>query len=132
MNLKNISDNIKWGYQRLTRKWDDRVIWSIDFYLSEMIPIWIKELKDKKHGIPCVCFDESDWNNEKNDYKDGAEIKAQTKWDEILDKIIEGFEAQKKIEDEGLWEKDPEFNELNKKFNEGFDLLKEYYTDLWD
>jgi len=72
---------IKWAWQRLTRGWDDRVIWSIDYYLSEMMPAWLRRLKRVQHGYPCQFEGKPE------------------KWDEVLDTIIDGFEAAKQIND---------------------------------
>ena len=125
-------DQIKYAWQRVFRGWDDRVIWSIDYYLTEYIPIWSKELKDKKQGVPQTCLDINDWDDNKSEFKDGAFEKAEEIYNGILDKIIKGFEAQKRIEDESLWKNDPEYEELKKKFDEGFDLFHQYYETFWD
>jgi len=123
---------IKYAWQRIFRGWDDRVIWSIDYYLSEMIPIWLKVLKENSTCVSMQFYETDDWDAEKNEFKDGADEKAKAKYYETLDKVIDGFEAQKRIEDELLWKNDPEYDELKKKFNDGFDLFKIYYQTFWD
>ena len=60
-----------------------RDIWSIDCYLVEIIPPMIKRLKETTYGFPADLTEE--------------------KWIEILDKIILGFEAGKKIVDDANW-----------------------------
>ncbi len=77
---------IKWAWQRLTRGWDDRVIWSIDIYLARMLPIWLQVLKDDKMGVPSKLCTKS--------VEDGAVL-----WDDILDKIIKGFLAAQRIQE---------------------------------
>jgi hypothetical protein len=93
---KGIRNEIKWAWQRVFRGYDNRIIWSLDYYLSEMLPVWLRELKQEKAGIPTVCFEEDDWDNDKCEYKKGAIERACNKWDDILDGMIEGFEAHKK------------------------------------
>ncbi len=78
-------DKIRWGWQRLTRGWDDRVIWSIDIHLARMIPIWLQALKEDKMGVPSNLCTKS--------VEDGEEI-----WDDILDTIIKGFLAAQRIQ----------------------------------
>jgi hypothetical protein len=131
---KGIRNEIKWAWQRVFRGYDNRIIWSLDYYLSEMLPIWLRELKQEKAGIPTVCFEEDDWDNDKCEYKKGAIERACNKWDDILDGMIEGFEAHKKAEDDCTSWKigTPEYEEYRKKFNKGMDLFKEYFNCLWD
>lgn len=110
---------VKWAWQRVFRGWDDRVIWSIDWYLAENIPVWVRALKETKTGVSGACFD---WNNEDFD-------KAQQKQDEIFDAIIEGFESYNKL--------DSTFDQtvrdqLQLKFKRGFKLFRKYYSSLWD
>lgn len=123
---------IKWAYQRIFRGWDDRVIWSIDYYLSEVIPQWMDTLKKEKRGIPIEMFNPDDWDKKNSCYKDGTEDIASEKWDKILEDIRNGFLANKKIHDDDLWTNKPEYDKLNDVFNEGFDLFKKYFGNLWN
>lgn len=84
---------IKFGYQRLFRGWDDRVLWNVDAYLAQMIPIWLTELK-KQEACPVLLssdkpetetYDDTDWAANKEE------------WDAIVDKIVLGFEAANKL-----------------------------------
>jgi hypothetical protein len=130
--LNELNSQMFWAWQRVFKGYDDRIVWGIDSYLSEHIPLWIRELKEKKHGIPTQCFLPEDWDNIKCEYKNGAEEIAQEKFDNILNQIAEGFEAYKRIEQECLWIDDPEYKELTDRYNKGFDLFKEYFGNLWD
>jgi hypothetical protein len=123
---------IKWAWQRVFRGWDDRVIWSIDWYLTDHIPTWLEELKRQKVGVPCECFDSDDWDEMNGKYKEGAFEKAESKFYGVLDDIIAGFRANAEIEEKHLWIKDSEYPALAEKFNRGFDLFKEYYGSFWD
>jgi hypothetical protein len=117
-----------------------RDIWSIDYYLMEILPPMIKQLKKDTHGYPPDLTSD--------------------KWDEILDKMVLGFEAGKRIADSENWvmSEDTEmrvddsgkvdilnpwsedqikhFRELDeiddKLFDEGMSLFKEHFFSLWD
>ena len=143
---------VKWAWQRLTRGWDDRIIWSIDYYLARMLPIWLSCLKEVQHGYP-------------DQFEDSR------KWNEILDVIIGGFESAKQIQDHsfsawdllveqererygreldifnpedrvkmdiakeksGFWGKlKAQENEALERFRQGMALFTEYFFDLWD
>jgi hypothetical protein len=127
------SNNLRWAWQRVFRGWDERVIWSIDWYLAEMIPFWMRQLKEDKHGVPGMCFKEDDYNDAKSDYslKEGAWDRAEKEYDDILEKIAVGFESYLARE-EYKYKTDDEKNQLTKNFEEAFDLLKKYYGTFWD
>jgi predicted secreted protein len=118
--------HIKYAWQRVFNKYDERVTWSIDWYLTEMLPKWIRELKQNNHGVPMSMFDGMEHDENYNYSEEDGEI-ATKKWDNILDNIIEGFEAGRKIQ-----EFDEDNEEMIKKFNDGFDLFKKYFFNLWD
>jgi hypothetical protein len=121
---------IKWAWQRTFRGWDDKLVWSIDFYLATNIPQWLRELKKDKHGIPSMLLEDSDWDESKFNYMPGAFEKKVAVYDDILDQIILGFESYIKIE-ELRWD-DPERKVLEEKYNIGFDLFRKYFSTLWD
>ena len=130
--IRFLKNNIKWGWQRLFRGWDDRVIWSIDWYLTRHIPVWLKQLKEQKHGVPNEAFLPEDWDEKIGDYKPGKFEEAEARYNQVLDDIIAGFESHQKIEDESYWIKDPEYAPLQAKFENGLELFKKYYHTLWD
>lgn len=118
---------LKWAWQRIFKKYDDTVIWSIDWYLSSMIPLWINDLKNIQHGIPFLpeFFGDSLEPTE-------SEIEdAKKKWNAVLDKIILGFESDMKIKGY-KYSNDEELMDLENNFSIGFDLFKKYYRNLWD
>lgn len=150
-----------YAYQRVTRGWDDRAVWSIDYWLDEKMPDMLRKLKTDKHGIPCGMFpsDAQYLDADGNANEAGWEI-ATKRWDETLDKIIAGFEASRRIT-EGLWEEELgeyplrrpkgmdkgewekikherflKSEELRKRdeaiFKEGMALFAEHYWSLWD
>ena len=125
----SIKNNIVWAWQRMVRGWDDRSIWSIDVYLSDQIPQLVRKLKEIAHGVPGAMFDAEDWDTKADAWKDGKMEEATAKWDAILDEIADGFEEYYVLSVEGdcsmeAWE--------SEKFKRAFDLLKEYFPNLWD
>ena len=129
--VEEICDRIKWAWQRVFRGWDDRVVWSIDHYLTEMIPVWLTKLKEDKTGVPVMCFEESDLNDVSG-CNNAAMDRAEQKYDNILDQIIEGFQTYQKMEDDCIWKNNPEYEELYKKFENGMKLFTEYFGTFWD
>lgn len=73
----NFLRRLRWAWQRVYRGWDDRVIWNLDWYLAKMLPIWLRQLKAQKHGVP-MGLDSAGW-------------------DAVLDDVIAGFEAAHRI-----------------------------------
>lgn len=127
--VKDVSRQIKWAWQRVFRGWDDRIIWSIDFYLDEKIPVWMEQLKKQKHGVPSCLFESEDWD-ELNGVSDEKYAIAEAKFDSILDQIAEGFKAHREMEE--FHQNEPEYKELEKKFDNAFSLLHTHWSSLWD
>jgi hypothetical protein len=123
----NIFRQIHWAWQRVFRGWDDRVIWSIDVHLCEIIPVWIRELKNQKQGIPGRLFGDNNYNPNSKNYHTfpGTDETAIMKYNAILDIIIEGFEILKK----DYFDRS---EEDQKKIHLAFKFLEEYFETLWD
>ena len=115
---------VKWAWQRVFRGWDDRVVWSIDSYLSEKMPEWIAVLRDKKQGIPMLCIPEGATGNSGDGLEEG-----EAKWDGILDDMIDGFNAAREIQN-SYWP--GTYDETVARFRRGMALFVEHYFDLWD
>jgi hypothetical protein len=151
--------NLVCAYQRLTRGWDDRAVWSIDYWLDDKMPAMLRKLKEDKHGIPMSMFDGLPMNDQ--DYHDEPEMNiAEERWNAVLDKMIAGFEASHRVKegiyeeelgdyplrrpkdvDKAVWEKVKHdrflaSEELRKRdeaiFKEGMALFAEHYWSLWD
>jgi len=102
----NAWDEVRFAWQRVFRGWDDRAVWSIDYWLDAKMPDMLRRLKDTKHGIPSSMFTPEDyipqgeWQG--NPSEEGM-ARAEVRWDAVMDKIIAGFEASRRIK-EGLYE----------------------------
>ena len=127
--VEAISQQTIWAWQRVFRGWDDRVIWSIDYYLEENIPQWMKGLKEKGHGIPSVLAEDYDLNLDTHEgMQDGIKV-----WGMILDDIAEGFIAKRKLDFYEIDSDDIEaIEEAEKSFNKAMSLFVKYFGDFWD
>lgn len=141
--IKNIPDNIveifyyypKSLLQRAFRGWADRDIWSLDSHLLIILPQMIEHLKKHSHGYPGV-----------------DEASTPEKWNNILDQMIEGFEAGKKVLDDDYVDQiQPKWFENGEKltsetlqksmeenlkdqdlFHERMKLFDRWFFSLWD
>jgi hypothetical protein len=101
-----IYNETKFILQRAHRGWADSDTWSLDGYLNSWMPAALRHLKEHKHGVPSCMFvpEDSivggDWQGNPSD--EGM-VRAQARWDAIMDKMIEAFEASKRMSD-GIYE----------------------------
>lgn len=150
---------IKWFIQRGHRGWADCDTWSLDHYLNSWMPKALAHLKKYNHGVPCEMFDSMDEYDSPSTTDSSMKI-AIERWDTIMNKMIEGFKASKRIVD-GLYEeelgpyplrkpagitkeawrqkRDDRFKESRKLEardealrKEGMGLFVEHYHSLWD
>ena len=135
-SVANTVHNLKelfWYYpkeviKRGTKGYSHRDLWSFDAYLLQVLHNGMKELKRIKHGYPCDC--QKPWDNNRD-------CQCERKFDEALDKMVEGMEAGRRIIDldyretyDSSWEE--KIKEDKKIFDEAMDLFKEYFFALWD
>lgn len=119
---------VRYAWDRVFKGYDCRVAWSIDHYLNKMIPLWVEEIREYS-GIPMQIFRSDDYD-EKGYVKKEAEERAKKEWNEILNKIIAGFQANQKMMDIMIKTKE-EYKEQEKIWQEGMQLFIKYYNSLW-
>ena len=119
-NLEEICNFIQNFLTRGLYGWCNRDIWNFDTYLLDIIIGGLKELKKIKHGYPCKC-------NVMSEDFDPEKCTCSDRWDEVLYRIVEGFEAGKNLYDEY-----PENPEDRKKFDKAMQLFYDYFFNLWD
>ncbi len=113
---------VMWCYQRAFRGYGDCDVWSIDDYLTIILPPMLETLK--KDGMT---------------YPGQGEAGTPEKWADIVDKMIAGFEAHKRIMDLEYEEgKEKPIEQIRKElsrddeiFKEGMRLFTEYFGALW-
>ena len=160
---RRIYNETKFILQRARRGWADSDTWSLDGYLDSWMPAALRHLKEHKHGVPASMFvpEDSivggDWQG--NPSEEGM-VRAEARWDAIMDKMIEAFEASKRMS-EGIYEaelgdypmgrpsgvsidaweavKESRFAAIRllterdqKIFEEGMALFVTHYHSLWD
>jgi hypothetical protein len=128
--LEEWGRQIRWAWQRVFQGWDERVIWSIDYHLAEMIPLWMRQLKRDKMGAPFMAYRDEDLQNLGEISKHADEL-AIMLYDDVLEDIALGFESYIKM-DNLINPKLPEYKLEEEKFNKGFDLLKKWFGTFWD
>lgn len=125
----NIYKEMKWACQRVFRGWDDRVVWSVDWWLNDIMPPILRKLKQDKHGIPIEFF--GDISPSEIGDNEEEEKCAEDLWNAEIDKMILGFESAKKI-CEYEWETTEELEQLNRNVELGMESFKKNYFNLWD
>jgi hypothetical protein len=131
---------IKFLYQRITRGWDDSQTWNLDYEIAKFIVPRLKRFKEITIGVPCNL---PSFNIDQR--SEDADKKAEKEWDDILDKMIKGFEWLLK-EDDWVFDSysDPSLTDkakyeeykkrqrlVQKEVTEGLNLFKIYYRNLW-
>lgn len=124
--VRDIRDNLRWASQRVFRGWDDRVSWSIDGHLCDLLPQWLRQTKNNLHGFPMSLVRDSDWIDNDYNLSEEAAYERELEWKDILETIALGFEAGARIVDHS--EKDDD----RKIFDKGMHLLHKHFFDLWD
>lgn len=149
----NIINNIKHMHQRIKKGYSFRDVYSMDEWFLTVIPNMIKDLNETKFGYPMsvtneeweeilnriiFCFRECDEKtcSIKNEYKENyhkaffGEFSKEKTLNGLLK--INFPEVPKELEDKYM----NRCNEIEKyrenMKNEGFDLLKKYFWNLWD
>jgi len=132
MIVREIGQEIKWAYQRVVRGWDDRVVWSVDVWLTEIMPNILFQLKNDKIGVPNSMFKDMVLG-ENHEYTDEQHELAKQNWNNELDKMITAFVVAKKLNDLEYDYKDKQLEEvLMKLFNQGMDSFRDNFFSLWD
>jgi len=150
--LERIENGVNWLYNRTINlllneakqkvyvridRWDT---WSMDSTLAHIIVPMLKQLKDVKHGAPCVDYEDTPeelWPNEAEieRYKlDGStDIHFFARWDWVLDEMIYAFDC--KANNDEIYmrlESQEDMEKEQARMSNGFRLFGKYYEALWD
>jgi hypothetical protein len=87
---------IKWTIQRARHGWSDRDGWSVDYTLNRLLPPALKNIRDKKHGMPMEFFTKADCDKNWNPTKGGWK-RAEKRYKKVFNAIIAGFEANTRM-----------------------------------
>lgn len=124
---------IKTIWERALYGWDRTAVWSLDWWICDIMPEILEDLKMNKTGVPGYMFDIL--RNGDIDTSEKGWEKARKKYDGYLDEMIEGFRAGKRIIEIGgdvpydEWK----FQEKDdwKKFHRAMILFHEHFFSLW-
>ena len=116
--------NFKHWYQRARYGYSYRDCWSIDWYLADIIPKMINQLKENLHGVPGDIADKY----VAEDKHDIDMTHATAEWESILDKIANTFKLEYEILDSCRTMTKKE----EKSRDEGWKLFRKHFGNLWD
>lgn len=136
---------IKWGFQRMFRGFDDRWYWQYERMNAEQTLKVLKWLQKNKHGSPHVTDSKKVISITEGETfaANGWEVnkKFHDRWNKALGLMVAGFEAYIKMEDVHLLDKDGKYDHkatvkeqkrLEKKWKTGATLFIDNYRGLWD
>lgn len=121
----------KWAWQRVWRGWDDSMVYSLDYWLSETMPQMINELRKHK-GYPGMMLTDEIAKLP----QDEIDKVCMSKWNSILNDIVSGFEAAQQISDGGGAAWDEYFEEYHKLYGDSLDWCSNDYNksrdEIWE
>jgi hypothetical protein len=127
----DIFRHIKWWWQRRTRGFDDRDLWSLDYTIAKFILPRLKSFKYNTIAYPAtpkmmkIQFDRSLSEKEHKKALKEAGIEAEKEWGEALDKMILAF--QYIIEDDYFAD-----DHKVRCIDDGLMLFCKNFLNLWD
>jgi len=130
-------DRVKWAYQRVYRGYDDRATWGISYWLNDMMPKILSQMKGSAYGIPMAFFNEE--MDDDGNYTEEEETKASERYDKVIADLIWAFEEMKRLEDfefdyknKTVKQNMAEYNKRMKEAKKKMGLLIEYYYEIGD
>ena len=115
-NIKHTFRWLKWSWQRAFNGYAQCDVWETFMYLTIIIPLLIKGLKETRTGYPGNMTPEE--------------------WDDILGKIINGFTAADRIMEydyKGNYNEQEAARQTDQvAFENGMKLLTKHWFNLWD
>ena len=136
--IKNIPREIKWFFQRGTRGYSDKDVWSIDIWFKSIIIPMLEQLKETKQGHP-IDMTEEEWNltlnNMINYFKECTDFYCSEKneyEDEYMSRIMSANEYDKLLADKWLKREEEIDKYKNKMKDKAFELFSKHFYSLWD
>ncbi|MFR3182208.1 MAG: hypothetical protein ACLTPN_01110 [Clostridia bacterium] len=136
--IKNIPREIKWFFQRGTRGYSDKDVWSIDIWFKSIIIPMLEQLKETKQGHP-IDMTEEEWNltlnNMINYFKECTDFYCSEKneyEDEYMSRIMSANEYDKLLADKWLKREEEIDKYKNEMKDKAFELFSKHFYSLWD
>lgn len=152
-NIKHFFRTIKWGWQRATKGYSDYDTWNLDVYYSNILIASLSQFRAEATGYPCYMNDIEEWYaildkiifllkqanedeplEEKNELAEWYEEYLSTKTLNFtkVEKISSKDDEETKAKVLQYYKREEELYEIRKqKHKEAFELLTEYFGDLW-
>ena len=131
--IKDFPSKVKWFYQRGSRGWSDRSVWSIDTWLVDNLIPMLERFKKEKHGTPMSIYRKKDGVDKDGNPTDEADRLAEQRWNNVLNEILYGLKCAKKIQDLDYDYNDKELSKrLTKSSQSSFELIGKHLFNLWD
>lgn len=145
MGIKDDMNKLKWKVQRFNRGYSDCDAWSIRDWFLQTMPEILDTMRFNLHGHPgnmtdeewelilarmSFCFKEAyeDTCSKKNEYDDTFDINFKKNDNGTYDVEVSNKEMEEKWK-----ERQKEIDTyMQDNFNDGIDLFKKYFWDLWD
>lgn len=108
---------LRMAWQRAARGYGDNDLWNLNYAVATLIAAGCHEMRVSGHGYP----------TEFSEVEFGGDGGGWEKWEDILRRIEEGFQAW--IDEDGWFRDHPE---QEAKFKEGMDLFSHWFSALWD
>lgn len=136
--IKNIPREIKWFFQRGTRGYSDKDVWSIDIWFKSIIIPMLEQLKETKQGHP-IDMTEEEWNltlnNMINYFKECTDFYCSEKneyEDEYMSRIMSANEYDKLLANKWLKREEEIDKYKNEMKDRAFELFSKHFYSLWD
>lgn len=111
----------RWAWQRVVRGHDDTMLWNLNYSVAKLTVEGVRNLRKWKHGYPIeFCEPDEVWF-------EGAIGGGWERWDDILRRIEEGFQAW--LDSDGSFFDAPE---EEAKFKDAMELYGKWFGALWD
>lgn len=109
----DLYDQARWFIQRGYRGYSDRDVWSVDQFLTSIMPNMLRQLKKTTHGYPLGI--------------------GPKRWDRKLEQMAEGFDMARRIQELDFDFKDKNASrKLEREFHKRMDLFNRHFFSLWD
>lgn len=123
--VEDVYLEMKWFYQRATRGYADRDVWSIDWHLTSYMGNALRDLADQVHGTPII--DTGRVITDPND----CDTFTIEEWKFTILYIAETFDIGRKIQEYEYTTRE-EMAVAQKRFEHGMRMFTEYFFSLWD